>query len=1246
MNKSQEEIYNIEAYTDEEMYNILDLHAPSDGELEAKLIIMMKRYYNMQNEAGNQLYQFFYNMYEHFFNVEDDQDGDDDDDDDDEYQGETIIEGLTSDTNSDRKENPTPKDSRYEYKISYPNSPAPVSASIETTDILFNRDKVPLRNTNLPMTDASILAMKTDISNNGQPVNTISGQPANTPITGTTPGTKDASPGQAGTVTAPQQSSLYTKQLSFTSGQTNPLLKESIQRIISIDSQYRDKTTYSLSTDFTFNLSDTLQDVVTLSLYSIQIPYTWYTINNNFGGNFFYLKGNSPGINNGNHDFQMTIPSGNYTPTSLIKAIQDSISTQITTYTDVSFGTTDISYNSTNAITTITIDMNILYNETNYQLYFPTWSNPTNSTLRNTTIPGFLGFNSTTYVPNSIYSRRTNINLSKRYTITPAKNTLYIVHYQGHNAFTPTSILLDVIPISLYTNLQSTTQTCQDIINTLNTQLATSNQLDPISSIQIINASNVDPFNPQQFQMTIQLSRTKTQNLVDSKTIVLFPQETTTDTNNPNLWTGDGSCFKFINTTTNVQYIQGTPSITDGSYVCIETNNIVSESPTVVTNYQIVSQPYIKLTCTRPGYKANDGYQQVNGNGPNDYIITVPNSSTIGYTLDEYINAINNALIQVSNIYANTDNTFDTPFDIAVDSATTKARFTFNIHKNYYQQAYVMDLSNSFLYTNMGLQSRYGATPYIIDIGEDPQHTNIFTSKFPLQGGGYKITNQNNMIQLYPVATGNKYSGTITITIQPGIYPNYTSLGNAIQNAFHAYNGSYNGTSLDMTLTSLTLTQSDTYINATLTVVINNILTENDYDVTFVDPSNTTGLWTSSTNTWYTNLFLPKATFTLSQYAVSNQTYSVITGTQSIQSNSITITNTNNSFQFQALQRADGLYTKTFANDVTITIPNGQYTKESLFTTINGLFAANPLTKNTTISSYTDPTTGFIYTQIRASINKVYTAQDYRLVFYDPYSFVKCNVGVKGKSSIRNATWDTTLGWILGFHSNTEYSLSSADQDSFQVFDACYNAANNIINGSTNPNNYQIDLKRNIVKLSGDTVLNLNLYNYLLIVLDDYVQNHLNDGLVTITTKQTSIPLPSYANRTTYQCDPITGKLVAGGTTTTYFDKNNQRLTQNQVYAANEILTSQKNQTKSYSSGPYVQDIFAYVPIKSSGLYVGQSYVDFSGSLSQQTRSYFGPVNIHRFSVQLVTDRGDVLDLNGADWQFSLTCEQLYNPTK
>ena len=69
--------------------------------------------------------------------------------------------------------------------------------------------------------------------------------------------------------------------------------------------------------------------------------------------------------------------------------------------------------------------------------------------------------------------------------------------------------------------------------------------------------------------------------------------------------------------------------------------------------------------------------------------------------------------------------------------------------------------------------------------------------------------------------------------------------------------------------------------------------------------------------------------------------------------------------------------------------------------------------------------------------------------------------------------------------------------------------------------------------------------------------------------------------------------------------------------------------------------------MKTTGLQSGSSYIEFGGTLQNQERIYFGPVNIHRMSVKLVTDRGDVVDLNNVNWSFSLLCEQLYkqNPS-
>jgi len=44
MNNLQNDIYDVNKYTDEELYNILDLINPSDRELEAKIFFLIHKY--------------------------------------------------------------------------------------------------------------------------------------------------------------------------------------------------------------------------------------------------------------------------------------------------------------------------------------------------------------------------------------------------------------------------------------------------------------------------------------------------------------------------------------------------------------------------------------------------------------------------------------------------------------------------------------------------------------------------------------------------------------------------------------------------------------------------------------------------------------------------------------------------------------------------------------------------------------------------------------------------------------------------------------------------------------------------------------------------------------------------------------------------------------------------------------------------------------------------------------------------
>jgi len=164
--------------------------------------------------------------------------------------------------------------------------------------------------------------------------------------------------------------------------------------------------------------------------------------------------------------------------------------------------------------------------------------------------------------------------------------------------------------------------------------------------------------------------------------------------------------------------------------------------------------------------------------------------------------------------------------------------------------------------------------------------------------------------------------------------------------------------------------------------------------------------------------------------------------------------------------------------------------------------------------------------------------------------------------------------------------------------------------------------------------------------LDDYTQNHINDGLITITNNDKNIPLPPYSNRNNFTCDPTTGELTYNNISTNY-----SKLTQNQIYSITQVANTKNSNvskltkgidSKNFGLGPSIKDIFAIIPMKVAGIQTGSNYIEFGGTLQNQERLYFGPVNINRMTIKLVTDRGDPVDLNNVDWSFSLLCEQLY----
>ena len=73
-----------------------------------------------------------------------------------------------------------------------------------------------------------------------------------------------------------------------------------------------------------------------------------------------------------------------------------------------------------------------------------------------------------------------------------------------------------------------------------------------------------------------------------------------------------------------------------------------------------------------------------------------------------------------------------------------------------------------------------------------------------------------------------------------------------------------------------------------------------------------------------------------------------------------------------------------------------------------------------------------------------------------------------------------------------------------------------------------------------------------------------------------------------------------------------------------------------------MSDTFAVIPLKLGSMETGGVYVDFGGSLQDNKRQYFGPVNIERLRIKLYDDKGRILNLNGNDWAVTLISECLY----
>jgi hypothetical protein len=295
-------------------------------------------------------------------------------------------------------------------------------------------------------------------------------------------------------------------------------------------------------------------------------------------------------------------------------------------------------------------------------------------------------------------------------------------------------------------------------------------------------------------------------------------------------------------------------------------------------------------------------------------------------------------------------------------------------------------------------------------------------------------------------------------------------------------------------------------------------------------------------------------------------------------------------------------------NNIPITIPSGNYTPTTFvtalidaFTAASFTFTSTPVLYNSSSYKITMKLNGGTYTPPSSSTTTAFTINPNttRLIFFDPTITLQCEI-----TCVQHGLYlNQTLGWLMGYHTSTGIIPVEAD-------------------GNT-----------------GDSVLDLNGPRYFILALDDYNQNHLNNGLVSITEPSKVVKLPSYYSPDQpYICEPSQSGL---GPVAQLTQSSPRTLTQSQIYTINEILKNNVNNMELRAKAPTTTDVFAIIPIKQSSI-GGGLYVDFSGQLQDNRRTYFGPVDIDRMRIRLLNDKGNVVNLNGADWAITIISENLY----
>lgn len=313
------------------------------------------------------------------------------------------------------------------------------------------------------------------------------------------------------------------------------------------------------------------------------------------------------------------------------------------------------------------------------------------------------------------------------------------------------------------------------------------------------------------------------------------------------------------------------------------------------------------------------------------------------------------------------------------------------------------------------------------------------------------------------------------------------------------------------------------------------------------------------------------------------------------------------------------------ANSVTttITVATGNYTPIALVTEIRSRLASVDESSLIRTTARTNLTVTYIEATGKCMFKNTSNGTvKFKITFFDPKRVLDCGASCRQSNKINNC-----LGWILGFRSNSIHT--SAVYNSFALDGMVYDIPETLV-------------PRDGFELISEAVIDTYGPKYFMLVLDDYKNNRINGGIVSVTNTETRLDTPYYYD-TDIPCESIPDPF--GGPTdkiTVNIPSEPRTLTEAQLYTVNEIRRNRDLTRIDRVAEPTSSNVFAMINFNKNNLVIGSAITDANPGLASFTRDYFGPVTIQRLKVTLVDDNGFVVNLNGNDWSFTFAAKSLY----